>query len=120
MKGITTTTMMNRSKTTGMSILLFQNLMTRTLAVWYSIIAMAGVAINDVRYETMTMLFINPSLKYHLLMANMILMLIFLRNWLLNKNLHALNFLKMLGLEQPLVNSLIFLLFGGRIWQETS
>jgi hypothetical protein len=29
------------------------------------------------------------------------------------KNLHALNFLKMLGLEQPLVNSLILLLFGG-------
>jgi hypothetical protein len=46
-------------------------------------------------------------------MANMILILIFLRNWLLNKNLHALNFLKMLGLEQPLVNSLILLLFGG-------
>jgi hypothetical protein len=45
--------------------------------------------------------------------ANMILMLIFLGNWLLNKNLHALNFLKMLGLEQPLVNSLILLLFGG-------
>jgi hypothetical protein len=46
-------------------------------------------------------------------MANMILMLIFLGNWLLNKNLHSLNFLKMLGLEQPLVNSLILLLFGG-------
>jgi hypothetical protein len=41
-------------------------------------------------------------------------MLIFLGNWLLNKNLHDLNFLKMLGLEQPLVNSLILLLFGGR------
>jgi hypothetical protein len=37
-------------------------------------------------------------------MANMIPMLIFLENWLLNKNLHALKFLKMLGLEQPLVN----------------
>jgi hypothetical protein len=57
------------------------------------------------------MLFINSSLKCHLLMAN--IMLIFLENWLLNKNLHALNFLKMLGLEQPLVNSLILLLFGG-------
>jgi hypothetical protein len=34
----------------------------------------------------------------------MILMLIFLGNWLLNKNLQALNLLKMLGLEQPLVN----------------
>jgi hypothetical protein len=103
-----------------MSILLIQNLMTTTLAIQYSIIAMAGVAIDDVRYATMMMFFINSSLKYHLLMGNTILMLIFLRNWLLNKNLHALNFLKMLGLEQPLVNSLIFLLFGGRIWQETS
>jgi hypothetical protein len=83
------------------------------LTIWYNIIAMAGVAIDDVRYATMMMFFINSSLKYHLLMANMILMLIFLRNWLLNKNLHALNFLKMLGLEQPLVNSLILLLFGG-------
>jgi hypothetical protein len=83
--------------------------MTMTLAVRYSIIAMAGMAIDDVRYATMTMLFI----KYHLFMVNMILMLIFLGNWLLNKNLHALNFLKMLGLEQPLVNSLILLLFGG-------
>jgi hypothetical protein len=46
-------------------------------------------------------------------MAKMILMLIFLGNWLLNKNLHVLNSLKMLGLEQPLVNSLILLLFGG-------
>jgi hypothetical protein len=45
--------------------------------------------------------------------GKMIPMLIFLGNWLLNKNLHALNFLKMLGLEQPLVNSLILLLFGG-------
>jgi hypothetical protein len=61
----------------------------------------------------MTMLFINSSSKYHLLMANMILMLIFLGNWLLNKNLHALSLLKMLGLEQPLVTSLILLLFGG-------
>jgi hypothetical protein len=43
----------------------------------------------------------------------MILMLIFLGDWLLNKNLHALNFLKMLGLEHPLVNSVILLLFGG-------
>jgi hypothetical protein len=74
-------------------------------------------AIDDVRYATMTMLFINSSLKYHLLMANMIMMLIFLGNWLLNKKLHALNFLKMLGLEQPLVNSLILLLFGG--WNMT-
>jgi hypothetical protein len=111
-KGITTTTMMNMSMTIGMSILLIQNLMTTTLAVRYSIIAMAGMAIDDVTYAAMTMLFINSSLKYHLLMANMILMLIFLENWLLNKNLHALNFLKMLGLEQPLVNSLILLLFG--------
>jgi hypothetical protein len=74
---------------------------------------MAGMVIDDERYTTMTMLFINSSLKYHLLMENMFLMLIFLENWLLNKNLHALNFLKMLGLEQPLVNSLILLLFGG-------
>jgi hypothetical protein len=96
-----------------MSILLIQNLMTTTLTVRYSIIAMAGMAIDDVRYATMTILFINSSLKYHLLIANMILMLIFLENWLLNKNLHALNFLKMLGLEQPLVNSLILRLFGG-------
>jgi hypothetical protein len=84
-----------------------------TLAVRYRIIAMAGVAIDDVRYATMMMFFINTSLKNNLLMANMILMLIFLGNWLLKKNLHALNFLKMLGLEQPLVNSLILLLFGG-------
>jgi hypothetical protein len=87
--------------------------MTRMLTIWYSIFAMAGMAIDDERYATMMMLFINSSLKYHLLMANMILMLIFLGNWRLNKNLHALNFLEMLGLEQPLVNSLILLLFGG-------
>jgi hypothetical protein len=87
--------------------------MTRMLAIRYSIFAMAGMAIDDERYATMTILFINSSLKYHLLMTNMILMLIFFRNWLLNKNLHALNFLKMLGLEQPQVNSLILLLFGG-------
>jgi hypothetical protein len=87
--------------------------MTRMLAVQYSIFAMAGMAIDAERYATMMMLFINSSLKYHLLMANMIMMLIFLRNWMLNKNLHALNFLKVLGLEQPLVNSLILLLFGG-------
>jgi hypothetical protein len=43
--------------------------MTTMLAIWYSIIAMAGVAIDDVRYATMMMLFINSSLKYHLLMA---------------------------------------------------
>jgi hypothetical protein len=61
-----------------MSILLIQNLMTTALAVRYSIIAMAGMAIDDVRYATMMMLFINSNLKYHLLMANMILMLIFL------------------------------------------
>jgi hypothetical protein len=41
--------MMNRSMTIGMTILLIQNLMTTTLTVRYSIIAMAGVAINDVR-----------------------------------------------------------------------
>jgi hypothetical protein len=83
----------------GMSILLIWNLMTMTLAFRYSIIAMVGMTIDDVRYTTMTMLFINSSLKYHLLMVNMILMLIFLGNWLLKKKLHALNFLKMLGLE---------------------
>jgi hypothetical protein len=105
--------MMNKSMTIGMSILLIRNLMTRMLAVRYSIFAMAGMAIDDERYATMMILFINSSLKYHLLMTNMILMLIFFRNWLLNKNLHALNFLKMLGLEQPQVNSLILLLFGG-------
>jgi hypothetical protein len=77
--------------------------MTRMLTVRYSIFAMLGMAIDDERYATMTKLFINSSLKYHLLMAKMILMLIFLGNWLLNKNLHALNFLKMLGLEQPLI-----------------
>jgi hypothetical protein len=112
-----TTTMINMSTTIGMSILLIQNLMTTTLTVRYSIIAMAGVAIDDVRYTIMMIFFINSNLKYHFLMANMILMLIFLRNWLLNKNLHALNFLKMLGLEQSLVNSLILLLFGG--WNMT-
>jgi hypothetical protein len=112
-RGITTTTMMNRSKTIGMSILLIQNLMTMTLTVRYSIITMTGVATDDMKYTIMTMLFINSSLKYHILMANMILMLIFLGNWMLNKNLHGLNFLKMLELEQPLVNSLILLLFGG-------
>jgi hypothetical protein len=56
-------------------------------------------SIDDVRYTTMMMLIIKSSLKYHFLTANMIQMLIFLGNWLLNKNLHALNFLKMLGLE---------------------
>jgi hypothetical protein len=56
-KGITTTTtMMNRSTTIGMSILLIQNLMTLALAVRYSIIAKAGVAIDNVRYTTMMML----------------------------------------------------------------
>jgi hypothetical protein len=81
-KGITTTTtiMMNRSTTIGMSILLIQNLMTTMLTVRYSIIAMAGMAIDDVRYSTMMMLFINSSLKYHILMANMILMPIILGN----------------------------------------
>jgi hypothetical protein len=69
-----------------MSILLIQNLMTTMLTVWYSIIVMAGIAIDDVRYGTMTMLFINSNLKYHLLMANMIMMLIFLGNWLFKKN----------------------------------
>jgi hypothetical protein len=105
--------------TIGMSILLIRNLMTMTFAIRYNIIAMAGMTIDDVRYATMTLLFINSGLKYHLLMANMILMLIFVGNWLLNKNLQALNFLKMLGLEQPLVNSLILLLFGGWNMQET-
>jgi hypothetical protein len=84
--------------------------MTTMCTVQYSIIAMAGVAIGDVRYATMIMFFINSSLRYHL-MANIILMLIFLGNWPLNKNLHILNFLKMLGLDQPLVNYLILLLF---------
>jgi hypothetical protein len=60
----------------------------------------------------MMLFFINSSLKYHLLMANMILKLIFLGNWLLNKNLYDFEFPEMLGLEQPLVNSLILLLFG--------
>jgi hypothetical protein len=55
--------MMNRSMTIGMSILLIQNLMTTMLAVQYSIITMAGVAINDVRYATMMMFFLNSSLK---------------------------------------------------------
>jgi hypothetical protein len=59
--------------------------MTTMLTIRYSIIAMAGMAIDDVRYATVTMLFINSSLKYHLLMANMILMLIFLGNWMLTK-----------------------------------
>jgi hypothetical protein len=83
------------------------------LTIRPSITTMAGLAIDDVRKATMMMLFINSSLRYHLLMANMIPMLIFLRNWLLNKNLHVLNSLKMIGLEQPLVKSLILLLFGG-------
>jgi hypothetical protein len=104
---------MTRLKTNGMSILLIQNLTTTVLAVRPNIIIVAGVAIDDVRYATMMMLFINPSLRSHLLMANMILMLIFLGNWSLNKIFHVLNSLKMLGLEQPLVNSLILLLFGG-------
>jgi hypothetical protein len=59
--------------------------MTTMLTIRYSIIAMAGMAIDDVRYATVTMLFINSSLKYQLLMANMILMLIFLGNWMLTK-----------------------------------
>jgi hypothetical protein len=87
-KGITTTTTTtstNRLKTIGMSILLIQNLTTTLLAIRPSIITMAGVAIDDVRYATMMMLFINSSLRYHLLMANMILMLIFLGNWPLIK-----------------------------------
>jgi hypothetical protein len=40
--------------------------MTTTLAVRYTTIAMAGMAINDVTYATMPMLFINSCLKYHL------------------------------------------------------
>jgi hypothetical protein len=55
---------------------------------------------------------IDADVQVTIVMENMILMFIFLRNWLLNKNLHGLNFLKMLGLEQPLVNSLILFLFG--------
>jgi hypothetical protein len=65
-KGITTTTTttsINRLKTTGMSILLIQNLTTMMLAVRPSIIAMARVAIDNVRYTTMMMLFINSSLR---------------------------------------------------------
>jgi hypothetical protein len=68
-KGIsttTTTTSLNRLKTIGMSILLIQNLTTMMLAVRPSIIAVAAMAIDDVRYATMTMLFINSSLRYHL------------------------------------------------------
>jgi hypothetical protein len=53
---------------------------------------MAGMAIDDERYAKMTMLFIKSSLKYHLLMANMILMLIFLGNWLLNKKFTCFEF----------------------------
>jgi hypothetical protein len=90
---------MNTLKTIRMRILLNQNLITTMLIVQSSRIAMARVAIDNVRYITMTMLFINSSLRYHLLMTNMILMLIFLGNWPLNKKLHVLNFLKMLGLE---------------------
>jgi hypothetical protein len=70
------------------------------LAVRPNIIAMVGVAIDDVRYAIMMMLFINSSLRYHLLMANMILMLIFLGNWPLNKNLHVLSSLKMLVVRE--------------------
>jgi hypothetical protein len=55
--------MMNRSTTIGMSILLIQNLMTTTLTIWYNIIAMAGMAIDDVRYTMMMMLFTKSSLK---------------------------------------------------------
>jgi hypothetical protein len=72
--------MMNMSTRIGMSILQIQNLMTTTLVIRYNIVAMAGMAIDDVRYATLMMLFINSSLKYHLLMTNMILMLIFLGN----------------------------------------
>jgi hypothetical protein len=72
--------MMNRSTTIGISILLIQNLMTTTLSARYNIIAMAEVAIDDERYTTMMMFFINSSLKYHLLITNMILMFIFLGN----------------------------------------
>jgi hypothetical protein len=42
--------MMNRLMTIGMSILLIQNLMTMTLNVRYSIVAMVGMTIDDVRY----------------------------------------------------------------------
>jgi hypothetical protein len=55
--------MMNRSMTIGMSIPLIRNLMTRMLVVQYNIFTMAGMAIDDERYATMTMLFINSSLK---------------------------------------------------------
>jgi hypothetical protein len=64
LKGIRTTTttiMMNRSTTIGMSIMLIRNLMTMTLAVRYNIIAKAGMAIDDVRYATMMMLFIKSN-----------------------------------------------------------
>jgi hypothetical protein len=57
LNGITTTTMMNRSTTIEMSILLIQNLMTTMLTVRYSIIAMVGMAIDDVRYAIMTIAF---------------------------------------------------------------
>jgi hypothetical protein len=76
---------MNRLKAIGMSILLIQNLTTTMLTVRSSIIAMARVAIDDMRYAIMMMLFINSSLRYQLLMTNMILMLIFLGNWPLKK-----------------------------------
>jgi hypothetical protein len=89
----------DRMKIIGMSISLIRNMTTTMLTVRPSIIAMVGVAIDDMRYVTMTMIFINSSLRYHLFMANMILMLIFLGNGPLNKNLHVLNSLKMLGLE---------------------
>jgi hypothetical protein len=104
---------MNRLKTIGMIILLIQDMNTMMLTVRPSIITMAGLAVDDARYAILMMLFINSSLRYHLLMLNMILMHIFLGNWPLNKNLHVLNSLRMIGLEQPLVNLLILLPYGG-------
>jgi hypothetical protein len=79
--------------------MLIRNLMTTMLAVRYIIITMAGMAIDDVKVRNNDDAFHKLKFKIPHLMENMILMLIFLGNWLLNKNLHALNFLKMLGLE---------------------
>jgi hypothetical protein len=64
------------------------------LTIRYIIFAMARVAIDDVRYATMMMLFINSILRYHLLMAKIILMYIFLGNWPLNKKITCFEFPK--------------------------
>jgi hypothetical protein len=55
------TTSLNKLKTIGMSILLIWNLTTTMLAVRPSIITIVGVGINDMRYATMMMLFLNSS-----------------------------------------------------------